>query len=137
MNSMADSMARDRAVRLDITVPSSKRAREEENGDAGGDVGPPEAQRARAGERAPGTVAQPAPPVTPPAAITSQAAAPGGGSNGGGGEPETAKTKSDQPAEKVSPAAATTTPNPPAGAATFESETYQLEVSRGGKGRGD
>ena len=26
---MADSMARDRAVRLDITVPSSKRAREE------------------------------------------------------------------------------------------------------------
>ena len=71
---MADSMARDRAVRLDITVPSSKRAREEEDGDAGGDVGPPEAQRARAGERAP---------------------------------------------------------------ATFESETYQLEVSRGGKGRGD
>ena len=62
---------------------------------------------------------------------------PGGGSSGGGGEPETAKTKSDQPAEKVSPAAATTTPNPPAGAATFESETYQLEVSRGGKGRGD
>jgi hypothetical protein len=133
VNSMADSMARDRAVRLDITVPSSKRAREEEDGDAGGDVGPPEAQRARAGERAPGTVAQPA----PPAAITSEAAAPGGGSNGGGGEPETAKTKSDQPAEKVSPAAATTTPNLPAGAATFESETYQLEVSRGGKGRGD
>ena len=64
--------------------------REEENGDAGGDVGPPEAQRARAGERAPGTVA----------AITSQAAA-------------------------------------PAGAATLESETYKLEVSRGGKGRGD
>ena len=90
MNSMADSMARDRAVRLDITVPSSKRAREEEGGDAGGDVGPPEAQRARAGERAPGTVA----------AITSQAAA-------------------------------------PAGAATLESETYKLEVSRGGKGRGD
>ena len=114
-------------------MPSSKRAREEEDGDAGGDVGPPEAQRARAGERAPGTVAQPA----PPAAITSQAAAPGGGSSGGGGEPETAKTKSDQPAEKVSPAAATTTPNPRAGAATFESETYQLEVSRGGKGRGD
>ena len=55
---MADLMARDRAVRLDITVPSSKRAREEEGGDAGGDVGPPEAQRARAGERAPGTVVQ-------------------------------------------------------------------------------
>ena len=128
---MADSMARDRAVRLDITVPSSKRAREEEDGDAGGDVGPPEAQRARAGERAPGTVVQPA----PPAAITSQVAAPGGGSSGGGG----AKTKSDQTAEKVSavPSAATATPDPPAGAATLESETYQPEVSRGGKGRGD